>query len=321
MNREIAALISDEATAALDRIAHSAAGVLATGDELRPNAQDRTPSTRIYSTPPNQTALECMINLALGMPGAKVEVTTTTESASRKLQSAKDRENGLVVKDHSKPMLDCHQKLKDFLPIAIERLMDLAAGVTVVVTHEDKTLAVTHRPNARSIDYIISRTEGRFASVLADLRVKFENPDLDFPYIPEDFAAMTQAEKDALREAADRSIENGTATELDPYADDPVRPTDANPGSHYPQPAAPDLQTPDYVAAANKQLAEFLPKAIIYLRTLARGAQTIIETENETNCTDHDPDLKSNICIVERFLGRPQSTLNIEIITPTELAA
>ncbi len=77
-----------------------------------------------------------MINHALGMPGAQIEVTNTTESASRKLQSAKDREKGVVLKDHSILMLACEQQFKEFLPTAIDRLLELAADHQAVHAQE-----------------------------------------------------------------------------------------------------------------------------------------------------------------------------------------
>ena len=103
-------------------------------------------------------------------------------------------------------MLACEQQFKGFLPTAIDRLLELAAGVTVQYTHKGKTFTIKHRPTTRSIDYITNRTEGRFASVLSDLREKFENPDLTYPYTSKDFDAMTEAERDALYECALRAV-------------------------------------------------------------------------------------------------------------------
>jgi hypothetical protein len=279
-------------------------------------------------------------------------------------------------------MLACEQQLKDFLPTAIDRLLELAAGVTVQYSHRGQTLTITHKPNARAIDYITSRTEGRFASVLTDLREKFENPNLDYPYTAEDFEKMTQAERDALYDCALRNVDH-FADKKSGFDDDDADPQpshipailrayDSRPSTSPPSPACGRcslpgflarsaisgdagrkdravsedeaergdggegypvggegyndgckcdaaagavINLPTYITATNKRLADFLPTAITHLKTLAVGAQTIIDSEAEQHVINYGPDLKANMFFVNRFLGTAPTTLKIENVT------
>jgi hypothetical protein len=299
----------------------------------------------VYRRPPRLFPIEFIINYALGIPGAEIDYYETTADASEKLQSAKCRELKI---DHSDLLSSCEKQIIDALPIAIERLFELAAGITVQRTHYRKPYTITCKPDVRAIEIIAERVAGKSSSVIGELRNRFQNPDTDREYTREDIAAMSQAERIILRDALlrkqqdDSKQNNQTSSPLTAcgrgVGGEGFSASRANVAMAAPEgltargdglsvggkalsagneglPAADEGSTaPSYILTANKQFTDFFPTAIGHMKSLAHGAQTIIETESERKVYDHEPDARANAFLISRFMGVPTNYLQIEKI-------
>ena len=193
-------------------------------------------------------------------------------------------------------LLNCDKQFADALPMAIDRLKELAAGITVQRLRYGKPYTITRRPNCRAIEFIADRVAGKSGSILSALLEKLQNPDTEREYTHTDVEAMSEVEKVLLREAFERKASGKEQINK----------------LHKPA-------LPEYVTAANHALRSFLPEAINHMKTLARGAQTIVETETERKVFDHEPDSRANTFLINRFMGAPTTYLHIErIVENTE---
>jgi hypothetical protein len=337
---EVGKLISDEAADSIDRMIALASGELVPAESVSPSpplsvSPSPTPSlspssVRVYRRAPRLFPIEFIINYALGIPGAEIEYYETTADASEKLQGAKCRELKI---DHSDLLSSCEKQIIDALPIAIERLFELAAGITVQRTHYRKPYTITCKPDVRAIEIIAERVAGKSTSVIGELRNRFENPDTDREYTREDIAAMSQAERIVLRDALLRKQQSNS--KQDNQTSSPLAACGRGAGGEgfkpggegfngggesltagagNTAPTEPVAATPAYILTANKRFSDFFPTAIRHMKSLAHGAQTIIETETERKVYTHEPDARANAFLISRFMGGPTNYLQIEKI-------
>lgn len=299
---DTAALITDEVKSAINRMIYLANGELLPAEPtLTSAAADGTgqpePQPRIYTRAPHLPSIEYIINRALGVPGADIECYQTTPSCSERIQAAKDRETGT---DYSALLTESEQMFVDALAMAIERLKEHAAGITVQRMRNGKPYTISRKPGARAIEYLADRVAGKTGSILGVLQDRIENPDTDRNYSDEEIDRMTEVEKLFLKEALERKHSESTEA-ISEEEDENTENPDA-------------LPLPDYVVTANQTLISFLPEAITHMKTLARGAQTIIETETERKVYNHEADARANTFLINRFMGAPTNLIQIERI-------
>ncbi len=262
---EPAELITAELPSAVKRII-----ILANGELVEPGTQVDPQAPRIYSTPPHQVAIECILNRALGTPGATIAVMAEDEEVTYR-QAIDPVSN----KDYTDMVGICEQMFRDAVPMALERLMELASGITIQNISQGKQTTITRIPSARAIEYIANRVAGTSTSVLGAIA---ESQD--------------EAEKDELE------------TEYFDLSGDPKSET-----SKLRSDNAAGL--PAYMTEANLKLATFLPTAIKNMTVLSRGATTTIEIDNESTVIQHDPELRANVFLVNRFMGAPTNYVQV----------
>ncbi len=263
---ETSEIITAEVPAAADRIIASANGVL-----VDPQEQTDPSAKKIYAVPPHQVALEFIINQTLGIPGAKIEIYRKDDGSEEvKYLVPVDPVTG---KDHTELYAICERKFQAAIPMAIERLKELSAGITVQSEHQGKQITITRAPSARAIEYIASRVTGASTSIL-DAIDESQKAEADTGY----FDLSTDACSEPQKFEPQSVVREGL---------------------------------PEYMNRANLELAKFLPTAIKYMTVLASGACTTVQIENECTTIQHNPDLRANIFLLNRFIGTPVNRVKV----------
>jgi hypothetical protein len=275
----------------------------------------RSDGTRIYYLAPDISSLEYAINRTLGTPGAK-PVAARSSKACDVEDALADIAHELTHLDPGSDPLDPEGPLRtiigavakrraeykrrkealdasfiEFLPIAIERLSELCSGVTVHREYNGKTRTYTMRPNRRAIEHISRRLQGMAVPIVDSLNNKnMPPPDTARDYTVEDIKKMTSSQLAVLFKA----LENGEKQQKQ-------------------SPAEPEPELPAYYTAACVQMAELLPAAMNHMKTLARGATTIVESDNgERSEINHAPDPRANQFLIDLFAGAPSARFEVK---------
>ena len=292
----------DDATAVLLNIAE---GTLAKETSF-PAEAEIEPGTRVYAEIPSVAALEFVIDMTIGVPGAKVEKIPMPSPGIIEQVTA-DICTVLIRGSHAHPLdptgpfqviLDDQAQRREvadtmtdkvrgtfaaFIPTAITRLLELAKGVTVCRKVHGKKTLYTIPPSRRAISYIlrhVAGTEHELAAVLT---------------APKPVQAIP------LEELTEEKIAGMSATQTIAC----IKAEEAR--------LAGKPELPAICKEARARFEESLPSIIPQLGKLAKGVQTIFQQEGAPLLTiTHAPDVSAAKCILTSVISKPSKSIKPE---------
>ena len=261
------------------------------------------PGTRVYAEIPSVAALEFVIDMTIGLPGAKVE-KIPMPSPGKIEQVTADICTVLIDGNHSHPLdptgpfqviLDDQAQRKEaadamadkvlgtfaaFIPTAITRLLELAKGITVCRKVHGKKTLYTMPPSRRAISYIlrhVAGTEQELAAVLTAPKPVEAIPAEELT--EEKIAAMSATQVIACIKAEEARM-------------------------------AGEPELPAICKEARARFEASLPSIIPQLSKLAKGVQTIFQQEGAPLlAVSHAPDAFAAKCILTGVIGKPSKSI------------